>query len=81
MYKHFAVPAAFAGDNFTSKINGKNVSRSDFVKADAMRLHQEECWIVRQPDRNMAAGEITLSTFGQDFSREHEFLPQLTMRH
>ncbi len=61
MDKDLAVAARGAGDHLAVEIDGQDVLHRDLVEPDAVRLHEEQVWIVGQPKRDMAAGEIVLA--------------------
>ena len=69
-----AVAARGAGDDIAVEIDGEDVCRRDLVKAETVRLHEEQAGIVRQTKRNMAAGEIVLALRHQHFAGDDELL-------
>ena len=56
-----AVPSRGARDDISFKIDGKNILHRDLVETDAMRLHEEQIWIVGQPKRDVSACKIILT--------------------
>src|SRR6185437_14627721 len=76
----FAVAPGGAGDDLAVEVDGEDVVDRDLVEADAVRPHEEERGIVRQPAGDVPAGEIVLSFPDEDLPRpNHPFL-DLRMR-
>ncbi len=76
-----AVPARRARDHITVEVDRQDVLGRDLVEADAVRLHEEEVWLVREPERDVAAGKVVLPFADQDFAGPDELLFDLVVGH
>src|SRR5215468_4628070 len=76
-----AVATRRAGHHLAIEPDGQDVVRRDLVESDRMRLHVEARRIVRQPHRDMTAGEIVLPFADQHLAGPDQRLLEFVMRH